>query len=126
MAVGVDARGGKVAVEGWAETSALAATDLVHRFEDCGVSAVIHTDIDRDGMLRGVNIEATEALAAATSIPVIASGGVASLDDLTALAATGRIAGLHEIDRLLAPFALAHVPLHFGQRQFHHLVDVGQ
>ncbi len=93
VAVGVDARGGKVAVEGWAETSELEAVDLARRFEDCGVAAVIYTDIDRDGAMTGVNVQATEALARAVSMPVIASGGVASLADLQALGATGVIAG---------------------------------
>ena len=89
IAVGIDARGGKVAVEGWVETADITVTDLAARFEDAGVAAIIYTDIDRDGALTGVNVEATAALARATSIPVIASGGVASVDDLTALQATG-------------------------------------
>lgn len=89
IAVGIDARGGKVAVEGWVETADITVTDLARRFEDAGVAALIYTDIDRDGALTGVNVEATAALARATSIPVIASGGVASVDDLTALQATG-------------------------------------
>ena len=76
-----------LATEGWAETSAVPALDLALRFEDAGAAAVIYTDIDRDGMLRGVNLEATLALARAVSLPVIASGGVASLNDLAALAA---------------------------------------
>jgi phosphoribosylformimino-5-aminoimidazole carboxamide ribotide isomerase len=87
VAVGVDARQGMVAVEGWSEASTMTAVDLARRFEDAGAAAVIYTDIDRDGMLRGVNLEATLALARAVSLPVIASGGVASLDDLAALAA---------------------------------------
>lgn len=87
ICVGIDARGGRVAVEGWAETSEVTALDLARRFEDAGVSAVIYTDIDRDGALRGVNVEATAALAEAIAIPVIASGGVASLSDLEALRA---------------------------------------
>jgi phosphoribosylformimino-5-aminoimidazole carboxamide ribotide isomerase len=87
IAVGIDARGGKVATEGWAEVSEIAATDLARRFADAGVAAIIYTDIDRDGMLAGVNVEATAALARAVPIPVIASGGVASLDDLNALLA---------------------------------------
>lgn len=87
VAVGIDARGGLVATEGWAETSTMAAQDLARRFEDAGAAAIVYTDIDRDGMLRGVNLEATLALARAVSVPVIASGGVASLDDLAALAA---------------------------------------
>ncbi len=85
IAVGIDARGGQVAVEGWAEVSELSAIDLAARFEDAGVAAIIYTDIDRDGAMQGVNVEATAALAASTSIPVIASGGVSSLDDLYAL-----------------------------------------
>ncbi len=86
IAVGIDAKGGKVAVEGWAETSELTAADLASRFEDAGVSAIIYTDIDRDGVLKGLNLPATLALAEATSIPVIASGGLASMDDIRALA----------------------------------------
>ena len=85
VAVGIDARGGKVAVEGWAETSELAAVDLARRFEDAGVAAIIYTDIDRDGVLKGLNLPATLALADAVSIPVIASGGLAGLDDIRAL-----------------------------------------
>jgi phosphoribosylformimino-5-aminoimidazole carboxamide ribotide isomerase len=82
IAVGIDARGGKVAVEGWAETSELSAIELAHRFEDAGVAAIIYTDIDRDGVLIGLNMEGTLALANATSIPVIASGGLASMADV--------------------------------------------
>jgi phosphoribosylformimino-5-aminoimidazole carboxamide ribotide isomerase len=85
IAVGLDARGGRVAVEGWAETSDLSAPDLVARFEDAGVAAVIYTDIDRDGALEGLNLEATVRLARATAIPVIASGGLSSIDDIRAL-----------------------------------------
>jgi len=85
IAVGLDARDGKVAVEGWAETSELAGFDIAKRFEDAGVAAIIYTDIARDGMLRGLNLDATIALADAVSIPVIASGGLASLDDVRAL-----------------------------------------
>jgi len=85
IAVGIDARGGKVAVEGWAETSELSAVELAGRFEDAGVAAIIYTDIDRDGILKGLNLPATRALAQATSIPVIASGGLASLADIEAL-----------------------------------------
>ncbi|MEZ5843515.1 MAG: 1-(5-phosphoribosyl)-5-[(5-phosphoribosylamino)methylideneamino]imidazole-4-carboxamide isomerase [Hyphomicrobiaceae bacterium] len=85
VAVGIDAKGGRVAVEGWAETSELTAVDLAHRFEDAGVAAIIYTDIERDGVLKGLNLEATATLARATSIPVIASGGLASLDDVKAL-----------------------------------------
>ncbi|MDZ5697392.1 1-(5-phosphoribosyl)-5-[(5-phosphoribosylamino)methylideneamino]imidazole-4-carboxamide isomerase [Chelativorans sp. M5D2P16] len=82
IAVGIDARGGKVAVEGWAETSDLSATELARRFEGAGVAAIIYTDIDRDGVLTGINWEATIALAEAVSIPVIASGGLASMVDI--------------------------------------------
>jgi phosphoribosylformimino-5-aminoimidazole carboxamide ribotide isomerase len=89
IAVGVDARGGKVAVEGWAETTEMTALDLARRFEDAGVAALIYTDIDRDGAMQGPNVEATAALAEAVTIPVIASGGVSSLDDLRALKACG-------------------------------------
>ncbi|MEC5325524.1 1-(5-phosphoribosyl)-5-[(5-phosphoribosylamino)methylideneamino]imidazole-4-carboxamide isomerase [Aurantimonas sp. A3-2-R12] len=85
IAVGVDAKGGKVAVEGWAETSALTAIDLARRFEDAGVAAIIYTDIDRDGVLAGINWESTIDLAEAMSIPVIASGGLASLADVVRL-----------------------------------------
>jgi phosphoribosylformimino-5-aminoimidazole carboxamide ribotide isomerase len=87
VAVGLDARGGKVAVEGWAETSELTALDIAKRFEDAGVSAIIYTDIARDGLLKGLNLDATIGLADAISIPVIASGGLASLDDIKALLA---------------------------------------
>jgi len=89
IAVGIDARDGMVAVEGWAETSTLSAVDLARRFEGCGVAAIIFTDIDRDGALGGVNVAATAALANAISTPVIASGGVASLEDLAALKVAG-------------------------------------
>jgi phosphoribosylformimino-5-aminoimidazole carboxamide ribotide isomerase len=85
IAVGIDAKGGKVAVEGWAETSELAAVELAKRFEDCGVTAIIFTDVDRDGVLKGLNIAATLELARAVTIPVIASGGLASLDDVRRL-----------------------------------------
>jgi phosphoribosylformimino-5-aminoimidazole carboxamide ribotide isomerase len=85
VAVGLDARDGKVAVQGWAETSELSALDIAQRFEDAGVAAVVYTDVTRDGMLKGLNIDATIALADAVSIPVIASGGLASLDDVRAL-----------------------------------------
>jgi phosphoribosylformimino-5-aminoimidazole carboxamide ribotide isomerase len=87
VAVGIDARDGFVATDGWAETSTLAAADLAARFADAGVAAVIYTDIGRDGMLSGLNLEQTAALAAEITIPVIASGGVGSLDDLRALKA---------------------------------------
>ena len=87
IAVGIDARDGKVAVEGWAETSEMTALDLALKFEDAGVAAIIYTDIDRDGALQGPNVAATAALARRLTTPVIASGGVASLDDLRALKA---------------------------------------
>ncbi len=85
IAVGIDAKGGRVAVEGWAETSELTAIDLAGRFEDAGVSAIIYTDIERDGVLKGLNLPATAELARSTAIPVIASGGLASIDDVKAL-----------------------------------------
>lgn len=82
IAVGIDARAGRVAVEGWAESSSLGAVELAKKFEGAGVAAIIYTDIDRDGVLAGINWEATIALADAVSIPVIASGGLASLEDI--------------------------------------------
>ena len=82
VAVGIDAKGGKVAVEGWAETSELSVIDLARRFEGAGVAAIIYTDIDRDGILTGINWDSTLELARAVSIPVIASGGLASMDDI--------------------------------------------
>ena len=85
VAVGLDARDGKVAVQGWAEASELTALDIARRFEDVGVAAIIYTDISRDGMLQGLNLDATIALAGAVSIPVIASGGFASINDVKAL-----------------------------------------
>jgi len=93
IAVGIDARAGMVATKGWAHETNVQATDLAKSFEDAGVAAIIYTDIDRDGAMQGPNIAATEALARAVTIPVIASGGVSSLDDLAALRATGVIAG---------------------------------
>ncbi len=114
VAVGLDARDGKVAVEGWAESSELDVIDIARRFEDAGVAAIIYTDIARDGMLQGLNLEATIALADAISIPVIASGGFASIDDVTAMLAPrakkleGAIAGRALYDgRLNAADALA-------------------
>ena len=86
IAVGIDARGGKVAVEGWAETSELSSIELAQRFEGAGVSAIIYTDIDRDGVLAGINWPSTLELAKAVSIPVIASGGLASMDDIRTMA----------------------------------------
>ena len=89
IAVGIDARGGRVAVEGWAETTETEATDLARRFEDAGVAAIVYTDIERDGVMEGPNVAATAALARAVSIPVIASGGVSSMADLAALRTCG-------------------------------------
>ena len=93
VAVGLDARGGKVATRGWAEETDIMVTDLARQFEDAGIAAIIYTDILRDGAMQGPNVAATAALARAVSIPVIASGGVSSLDDLRALKDTGVIAG---------------------------------
>ena len=93
VAVGLDARDGKVATRGWAEATELDVTDLAKRFEDAGIAAIIYTDIDRDGAMGGPNVAATEALARAASVPVIASGGVSSMDDLIRLRDTGVIAG---------------------------------
>ena len=85
IAVGIDARDGRVAVDGWAKTSDISALDLGRRFEDAGVAALIYTDISRDGVLQGLNIAATVALAEAVAIPVIASGGLASIEDVKRL-----------------------------------------
>jgi phosphoribosylformimino-5-aminoimidazole carboxamide ribotide isomerase len=85
IAVGIDAKAGRVAVEGWAETSELTAVELARRFSDAGVAAIIFTDIDRDGVLKGLNIESTLELARSVPIPVIASGGLASMDDIQRL-----------------------------------------
>ncbi|WBV43248.1 1-(5-phosphoribosyl)-5-[(5-phosphoribosylamino)methylideneamino]imidazole-4-carboxamide isomerase [Pseudoroseomonas cervicalis] len=93
VAVGIDAKDGMVATEGWAEVSTVSALDLALSFEDAGAAAIIHTDIDRDGMLGGVNVEATSALAKRLSTPVIASGGVAGVEDILALKAAGSVAG---------------------------------
>ena len=87
IALGIDARGGKVAVEGWAQTGELPAEELARRFEGAGAAAIIFTDIDRDGILAGVNVAATAALARSVAIPVIASGGVAGVEDIVALKA---------------------------------------
>jgi phosphoribosylformimino-5-aminoimidazole carboxamide ribotide isomerase len=87
IAVGLDARDGKVAVEGWAKTSELSALEIARRFEDAGIAAMVYTDIARDGMLKGLNLDGTITLAEALSVPVIASGGFASLDDVRALLA---------------------------------------
>jgi phosphoribosylformimino-5-aminoimidazole carboxamide ribotide isomerase len=119
VAVGLDARDGKVAVEGWAQTSALSVLDIARRFEDVGVAAIVYTDVARDGMLAGLNLDATVALAEAVSIPVIASGGLASLDDVRALLAprarklAGAIAGRALYDgRLDAAEALSLIRAH--------------
>ena len=93
VAVGLDARNGRVATRGWAEETDMMVTDLAKSFEDAGIAAIIYTDINRDGAMQGPNIEATETLARAVSIPVIASGGVSSMADLTALKGTGVISG---------------------------------
>jgi len=87
VAVGIDAKDGKVAVQGWSEASQIEVVELARRFEDAGVSAIVFTDIARDGMLGGVNVAATTALANAVGIPVIASGGVSGMDDIEALIA---------------------------------------
>jgi phosphoribosylformimino-5-aminoimidazole carboxamide ribotide isomerase len=96
IVVGADAKGGRIAVEGWAEVAELTPTDLGHKFEDAGVAAILFTDVDQDGLLGGVNVTATEALAKAVRIPVIASGGVGSVADIAALIATNEpnIAGV--------------------------------
>ncbi len=114
VAVGLDARDGKVAVQGWAETSEVTALEIAQRFEDAGVAAIIFTDIARDGLLKGLNLDATIALAESISIPVIASGGFASIEDVKALLTprakklAGAIAGRALYDgRLDAAAALA-------------------
>lgn len=94
IVVAVDARDGMVAVRGWAEKSTTSVADLARQFEDAGVAALLFTDVGRDGMLKGVNIEATTALAAAVSIPVIASGGVADISDIKALINKPNIEGV--------------------------------
>jgi phosphoribosylformimino-5-aminoimidazole carboxamide ribotide isomerase len=95
VAVGLDARDGKVAVEGWAESSEITVLDIAQRFEDAGVAAIIFTDIARDGLLKGLNLDATIALADQISIPVIASGGLAGIEDIKAMLAprAARLAG---------------------------------
>jgi phosphoribosylformimino-5-aminoimidazole carboxamide ribotide isomerase len=111
VAVGLDARDGKVAVQGWAETSEVTALEIAQRFEDAGVAAIIFTDIARDGLLRGLNLDATVALAESISIPVIASGGFASIEDVKALLSsrakklTGAIVGRALYDGRLDPVA---------------------
>ena len=111
IAVGIDARNGMVAVEGWAETSDISAMELAMRFEDAGVAAIIYTDIDRDGILTGLNIDSTLQLAGAVSIPVIASGGLASMDD---------------IERLLQPDALVLEGAISGRALYDGRLDAGQ
>ena len=111
IAVGLDARDGKIAVEGWSKTSALSALDVARRFEDEGVAAIVYTDVNRDGMLQGLNLDATIALAKRISLPVIASGGLASLADVRALLEPraqkleGAIAGRALYDGRLDPAA---------------------
>jgi len=111
VAVGLDARDGKVAVQGWAETSEVTALEIAERFEDAGVAAIIFTDIVRDGLLKGLNLEATLALADRISIPVIASGGLASIEDVKAMLTprakrlAGAIAGRALYDGRLDPSA---------------------
>jgi phosphoribosylformimino-5-aminoimidazole carboxamide ribotide isomerase len=111
VAVGLDARGGKVAVEGWATTAELSVLEIARRFEDAGVGAIVYTDIARDGLLKGLNLEATIALADAVAIPVVASGGLASIADVEALVAprahklAGAIAGRALYDGRLDPAA---------------------
>ncbi len=111
IAVGLDARDGKVAVEGWAETSQVTALEIAQRFEDAGVAAIIFTDISRDGLLKGLNLEATITLADRIAIPVIASGGLASIDDVKAMLQpkakklAGAIAGRALYDGRLDPAA---------------------
>ena len=114
IAVGIDARAGKVAVAGWAEATEIEAAELARRYQDAGVTLLIHTDVERDGMLKGLNLDASIALAGAVSIPVVASGGLASLDDVRALTAprarklAGAITGRALYDgRLDAKAALA-------------------
>jgi phosphoribosylformimino-5-aminoimidazole carboxamide ribotide isomerase len=109
VAVGIDAKGGRVAVEGWAEVSDLASLDLARRFEDAGIAAIIYTDIGRDGLLKGLDFDGTRALAEAVSIPVIASGGLASIEDVHTLlkpdnkAIAGAITGRALYDGRLDP-----------------------
>jgi phosphoribosylformimino-5-aminoimidazole carboxamide ribotide isomerase len=111
VAVGLDARDGKVAVEGWSQTSTLSALDVARRFEDAGVAAIVYTDVNRDGMLEGLNLDATITLAEQISLPVIASGGLASLADVRALLEPraqkleGAIAGRALYDGRLDPAA---------------------
>ncbi len=122
IAVGIDARDGKVAIEGWAETSEMTELDLGRRFEDAGVAAIIHTDIARDGLLEGLNLDATIELADALSVPVTASGGLASIDDIKRLLEPryekldGAIAGRALYDGRLDPKeALALIAERYGR-----------
>ncbi len=122
IAVGIDARDGKVAIEGWAETSEMTELDLGRRFEDAGVAAIIHTDIARDGLLEGLNLDATIELADALSVPVTASGGLASIDDIKRLLEPryekldGAIAGRALYDGRLDPKeALALIAKRYGR-----------
>ena len=121
IAVGLDARDGKVAVEGWAESSHITALEIAQRFEDAGVAAIIFTDIARDGLLKGLNLDATIALADRISIPVIASGGLASIDDVRALLSprakklAGAIAGRALYDGRLDPSAALALIRNAGQ-----------
>ena len=124
ITVGIDSRDGKVAIEGWAETSKMTALDLARSFEDAGVAAIIYTDIARDGVLEGLNLEATRALAEAVSIPVIASGGLASIDDVAKLLEpryailAGAIAGRALYDGRLDPAqALALIAARLNEMQ---------
>ncbi|WP_222876054.1 1-(5-phosphoribosyl)-5-[(5-phosphoribosylamino)methylideneamino]imidazole-4-carboxamide isomerase [Terrihabitans soli] len=109
VAVGIDAKGGRVAVEGWAEVSDLASLDLAKRFEDAGIAAIIYTDIGRDGLLKGLDFDGTRTLAEAVSIPVIASGGLAGIEDVKTLlkpknrAIAGAITGRALYDGRLDP-----------------------
>ena len=109
IAVGIDARGGRVAVEGWHETTEIGVVELAHRFEDCGVAAIVYTDIGRDGTLTGVDAKAIAGIARQIRVPVIASGGVASLADIAALKAheadgiTGIICGRALYDGRINP-----------------------
>jgi phosphoribosylformimino-5-aminoimidazole carboxamide ribotide isomerase len=111
IVLGIDARQGRVAVEGWAKTSDVSALDLALAFEDAGAAAIVHTDIERDGALQGVNVAATAALARQVKLPVIASGGIASLDDIRALKA-------HEADGIVGAI--------LGRALYDGRIDLGQ
>ena len=123
VAVGIDARDGKVAIEGWAETSEMSVLDLARRFEDAGVAAIVHTDIARDGVLKGLNLDASAELARAVAIPVIASGGLAGIEDVRNLLGPryamleGAVAGRALYDGRLDPReALALIATAAGRR----------